>query len=251
MYILDLTGRSAIVTGAGRGIGRAIALGLAKAGADLVLASRTRSELDDVASEVEQLGRKASVSVVDITQGDQVDAMVQEALEAYGAIDILVNNVGIAIPQRAEDVTEAAWDQVVNTNLKGTFFVSQAVGRTMIPRRKGVIINIVSELAYVALPEYSCYSATKAGIVMLTKSLALEWAPYGIRVNAMAPAAVETEANAVLATEEGRSQALNRLPIGRCGTVEDMVGAVVYLASDAACYVLGTTLMVDGGRVIV
>jgi NAD(P)-dependent dehydrogenase (short-subunit alcohol dehydrogenase family) len=121
----------------------------------------------------------------------------------------------------------------------------------MIPRGQGVIINIVSELAFVALPEYSCYSATKAGIVMLTKSLALEWAPYGIRVNAMAPAAVETEANTVLATEEGRSRALDRLPVGRCGTVEDMVGAVVYLASDAACYVLGTTLMVDGGRLII
>jgi NAD(P)-dependent dehydrogenase (short-subunit alcohol dehydrogenase family) len=251
MYILDLTGRSAVVTGAGRGIGRAIALGLAKAGADLVLAARTRVELDALAKEVEQLGREAVVCAVDITQRDQVASMVQEALEAYGGIDILVNNVGIAIPERAEDVTEAAWDQVVDTNLKGTFFVSQAVGRTMISRGKGVIINVVSELAFVALPEYSCYSATKAGLVMLTKALALEWAPYGIRVNAMAPAAVETEANTVLATEQGRSQALNRLPVGRCGTVEDMVGAVVYLASDAACYVLGTTLMVDGGRVII
>jgi NAD(P)-dependent dehydrogenase (short-subunit alcohol dehydrogenase family) len=251
MYILDLTGRSAVVTGAGRGIGRALALGLAKAGADLVLAARTRSELESLAREIKKLGRKALVCEVDITERDQVDAMVQAALNRHGGIDILVNNVGIAIPQRAEEVTEAAWDQVVDTNLKGTFFVSQAVGRTMIPRRKGVIINIVSELAFVALPEYSCYSATKAGLVMLTKALALEWAPYGIRVNAMAPAAVETEANTVLATEEGRHQAVNRLPIGHCGTVEDMVGAVVYLASDAACYVLGTTLMVDGGRLII
>jgi NAD(P)-dependent dehydrogenase (short-subunit alcohol dehydrogenase family) len=251
MYILDLTGRCALVTGAGRGIGRAVALGLAEGGADLVLAARTRSELESLAQEIEKLGRKALVCEVDITVRDQVDAMIRAAIDSYGSIDILVNNVGIAIPQRAEEVTEAAWDRVVDTNLKGTFFVSQAVGRTMIARRKGVIINMVSELAFVALPEYSCYSATKAGIVMLTKALALEWAPYGIRVNAMAPAAVETEANEVLATEEGRCQALNRLPIGRCGTVEDMVGAVVYLASDAASYVLGTTLMVDGGRVIV
>jgi NAD(P)-dependent dehydrogenase (short-subunit alcohol dehydrogenase family) len=251
MYTIDLTGHSAVVTGAGRGIGRAIALGLAKAGADLVLAARTRTELESLALEIEKLDRKALVCEVDITDQGEVDTMVLAAMDRFGGIDILVNNAGIAIPQRAEDVTQEAWDQVVDTNLKGTFFVSQAVGRTMIPRRKGVIINIVSELAFVALPEYSCYSATKAGIAMLTKALALEWAPHGIRVNAMAPAAVETEANAVLATEEGRHQAVNRLPIGRCGTVDDMVGAVVYLASDAACYVLGTTLMVDGGRVII
>lgn len=251
MYTLDLTGRSAVVTGAGRGIGQAVALGLSQAGADLVLAARSRSELESLAREIEGLGRKALVCEVDITSRGQVDAMVQAALDSSGSIDILVNNVGIAIPQRAEEVTEAAWDQVVDTNLKGTFFVSQAVGKTMIARRKGVIINMVSELAFVALPEYSCYSATKAGLVMLTKALALEWAPYGIRVNAIAPAAVETEANEVLATEEGRCEALNRLPIGRCGTVDDMVGAVVYLASDAASYVLGTTLMVDGGRVII
>jgi NAD(P)-dependent dehydrogenase (short-subunit alcohol dehydrogenase family) len=251
MYAIDLSGRSALVTGAGRGIGRAMALGLARAGADLVVAARTRSELEDLAKEVEQIGRQALVCVTDITQGDQVDHMVQHALDKYGGIDILVNNVGIAIPQPAEEVTEAAWDQVVDTNLKGTFFVSQAVGRTMIIRRKGVIINIVSELAFVALPEYSCYSATKAGIVMLTQSLALEWAPYGIRVNAIAPAAIETEANTVLATEEGRRRALASLPVGRCGTVDDLVGAVVYLASDAASYVLGTTLMIDGGRVII
>lgn len=251
MYAIDLSGRSALVTGAGRGIGRAMALGLAQAGADLVVAARTRSELEDLAKEVEQIGRRALVCVTDITQSDQVDHMVQHALNKYAGIDILVNNVGIAIPQPAEEVTEAAWDQVVDTNLKSTFFVSQAVGKTMIARRRGVIINIVSELAFVALPEYSCYSATKAGIVMLTQSLALEWAPYGIRVNAIAPAAIETEGNTVLAEEEGRRRALASLPVGRCGTVDDLVGAVVYLASDAASYVLGTTLMVDGGRVII
>jgi NAD(P)-dependent dehydrogenase (short-subunit alcohol dehydrogenase family) len=224
---------------------------LAHAGADLVVVARTRSELEELAKEVEQKGRQALVCVADITQPDQIDRMVRDALGKYGGIDILVNNVGIAIPQPAEEVTEAAWDQVVDTNLKSTFFVSQAVGKTMIARRRGVIINIVSELAFVALPEYSCYCATKAGIVMLTKALALEWARYGIRVNAIAPAAIETEGNTVLATEEGRRRALASLPIGRCGTVNDMVGAAIYLASDAASYVLGTTLMVDGGRVII
>ncbi len=177
--------------------------------------------------------------------------MVRDSLGRYGRVDILVNNVGMAIPQAAEEVTETAWDQVVDTNLKGTFFVSQAVGRTMLSRRRGVIVNIISELAFVALPGYACYSASKAGIVMLTKALAVEWAPYGVRVNAVAPAAIQTEANTVLSTDEHRRRALARLPVGHFGTVQDVVGAVVYLASDAASYVLGTTLMVDGGRVII
>jgi NAD(P)-dependent dehydrogenase (short-subunit alcohol dehydrogenase family) len=224
---------------------------LAQAGANLAIVARTRSELENPAEEVERVGREALVCVADITQPDQVDQTVRNALDKYGAVDILVNNVGIAIPQRAEEVTQAAWDQMVNTNLKGTFFVSQAVGKEMIVRRRGVIINIVSELAFVALPEYACYSATKAGIVMLTKSLALEWAPFGIRVNAIAPAAIETEGNTVLATEEGRRRALASLPLGRLGRVDDVVEAAVFLASDAASYILGTTLMVDGGRVIV
>lgn len=223
---------------------------MAQAGANLAIVARTRSELENLAEEVERVGREALVCVADITQPDQVDQTVRNALDKYGAIDILVNNVGIAIPQRAEEVTQAAWDQMVNTNLKGTFFVSQAVGKGMIVRRRGVIINIVSELAFVALPEYACYSATKAGIVMLTKSLALEWAPFGIRVNAIAPAAIETEGNTVLATEEGRRRALASLPLGRLGRVDDVVEAAVFLASDAASYILGTTLMVDGGRVI-
>jgi len=251
MYTLDLTGRVALVTGAGRGIGRALAMGLAQAGADLIIAARTRPELEDLAQAVEQTGRQVFVSVTDITKSDQVNRMVQDSLERYGRVDILVNNVGMAIPQAAEEVTEAAWDQVVDTNLKATFFVSQAIGRTMLSRRRGVIVNIVSELAFVALPRYACYSASKAGIVMLTKALAVEWAPYGVRVNAVAPAAIQTEANTVLSTEGHRRQALARLPVGHFGTAQDVVGAVLYLASDAASYVLGTTLMVDGGRVII
>ncbi|MCL5950171.1 MAG: glucose 1-dehydrogenase [Chloroflexi bacterium] len=251
MNLFDLSDRSVIVTGAGRGIGRALALGLAQAGANLVICARSRSELESLANQVEQMGRKALVAVTDIRQRDQVDGMVQAALAQYGCIDILVNNVGIALPQPAEQITEEAWDEVVDTNLKGTFFVSQAVARAMISRRRGVIINLASELAFVALPGYACYSATKAGIVMLTRALAAEWARYGIRVNAVAPAAVQTEANSVLATEDDRAQALARLPIGRFGSVQDMVGAVIYLASDAASYVLGETIMVDGGRVII
>jgi NAD(P)-dependent dehydrogenase (short-subunit alcohol dehydrogenase family) len=251
MDCFDLTGRCALVTGAGRGIGRATAVGLAQAGADLAVAARSGSELESLAREIEPMGRQALVCVADITRRRQVERMVEDALQRFGRIDILVNNVGISIPQPAEDVTEEAWDTLVDTNLKGTFFVSQAVGRTMIARRRGVIINVVSELAFVALPGYACYSATKAGIVALTRSLALEWAKHGIRVNAVAPAAIETAANDVLGTEEARQQSLARLPVGRCGSADDLVGAMIYLASDASSYVLGTTLMVDGGRVII
>lgn len=247
----DLTGRIALVTGAGRGIGRATAVGLARAGADLIVAARSGSDLDSVAGEIELIGSQVLVCVADITQRSQVERMVQDAMQRFGRIDILVNNVGISIPQPAEEVTEEAWDTLMDTNLKATFFVSQAVGRTMIVRRRGVIINVASELAFVSLPDYACYSATKAGIVALTRSLALEWARYGLRVNAVAPAAIETPANDVLGTEEARQQALARLPVGRCGSVDDLVGAMIYLASDASSYVLGTTLMVDGGRVII
>jgi 2-deoxy-D-gluconate 3-dehydrogenase len=247
--MFDLSGQKAVVTGAGRGIGKAIALGLAEAGADVGVVSRTISELEAVAVQIKGLGRQAVARSSDLTQTGGVQPLVEELSEQIGGIDILVNNAGINIPQDSVDVTEEAWDQILDINLKASFFMAQAVGRVMIRQgRGGKIINISSQTGSVALIKRAAYCASKAGLNLVTKVLALEWASHGILVNAVAPTFIETElSKGFLADTKFREYALAKNLLKKIGTPEDVVGAVVYLASPAASLVTGHVLLVDAG----
>jgi NAD(P)-dependent dehydrogenase (short-subunit alcohol dehydrogenase family) len=244
-----LHGQVALVTGAARGIGRACAIALAEAGCDVALGLRDETRGGDVAEAIRALGRKALPLQMDVTHSDQIKHAVAETLRVFGQIDILVNNVGIGPPNPAVSVTEADFDQTVAVNLKGTFFVSQEVGRKMIARGKGGrLINLSSQAGFVALPTESVYCLTKAAIAQLTKCLAVEWAKYAINVNAVAPTFIKTPGTEKwLSDQEFRSDLLSRIPLGHVGEPSDVAGAVVFLASPAAAMITGTTLMIDGG----
>ena len=247
--MFDLAGQKAIVTGAGKGIGKAIALGLAEAGADVGLVSRTVSELEAVAEQIRALGRQAAVIASDLTLTERIQPLVEDFAGQLGGIDILVNNAGINIPQDSVDVTVEAWDQILDINLKASFFLAQAVGRVMISQgRGGRIIQISSQTGSVALIKRAAYCASKAGLNLVTKVLALEWAPHGILVNAVSPTFIETElSKGFLADPQFREYALAKNLLKRIGTPEDVMGAVVYLASPAASLVTGHVLLVDAG----
>jgi NAD(P)-dependent dehydrogenase (short-subunit alcohol dehydrogenase family) len=248
LYEFDLSGKVAIVTGGGRGIGYHIALALAKYGADVVVCSRTLAELEKVGAAIEETGRRAFIQQMDMGNLSQVRGLVEESVNKFGRIDILVNNAGINIPQRAVDVTEESWDKIIDTNLKGVFFCAQAVGRVMIAQKKGKIINISSQAGVVGLPQRAAYCSSKGGVNLLTKALAIEWAPYNINVNAIAPTFIETPLSKPMFANEGfRKYVLGNIPWGRVGQPEDVVGAVIYLASEASNLVTGHVLLVDGG----
>ena len=244
----DLSGKVAIVTGAGRGIGYHIALALAKYGADLVLCSRTLSELEAAGKEAEKFGRKVLIRQMDVTKTPETYAMVEEAVKAFGHIDILINNAGINIVQRTVDVTEEAWDKIMNTNLKGLFFCAQAVGKVMIQQKKGKIINLSSQLGSVGIPQRAVYCTSKGGVNMLTKTLAIEWAQFNINVNAIAPCMLETPLTRhVLEKKENREFFLSKIPLGRIEGAESVVGAAIYLSSESSNLVTGHVLLIDGG----
>jgi 2-deoxy-D-gluconate 3-dehydrogenase len=244
----DLTGKAAIVTGAGRGMGCHFASALARYGADVVVCSRTRSELEKVSEEVRKFGRKCLIQPMDVLKILEIRGMVEASVKVFGHIDILVNNAGINIPQWAEDVTEEAWDRIIDINLKGLFFCAQAVGKVMIQQKKGKIINISSQTGTVAIPQRAAYCASKGGVNQLTKALAIEWAKYNVLVNAVAPTFIETPFSRPMFEEPGfREFVLGNIPIGRVGLPEDVVGAVIYLASEASNLVTGHVLLVDGG----
>jgi len=244
----DLSGKVAIVTGAGRGMGYHIALALAKYGANLVICSRTISELERTKEEIEKFGRRVLIQGMDVRKIPEIDAMVEESVKTLGHIDILVNNAGINIPQWAVDVTEEAWDKIIDTNLKGLFFCAQAVGKVMIQQRKGKIINVSSQSGSVGLLQRAVYCSSKGGVNLLTKVLAIEWARYNINVNAIAPTFVETPFSKPMFEKEGfREYVLGNIPLGRIGQPEDVVGAVIYLASEASNLVTGHVLLIDGG----
>ena len=247
--IFDLTGKKALVTGAGRGIGQAVALGLAYAGADVGLVARTESELKAVAAEVKEIGRRAAVATADLTVTADIPALVGGLAGELGGIDILVNNAGTNIPQDSVDVTEDAWDTIMAINLKSCFFMAQTVGKMMIEQgRGGRIINMTSQTGSVALIKRAAYCASKAGLNLVTKVLAMEWGPHEILVNAVAPTFVETEmTRPMLADPEFRQYALAKNVLKRFGTTDDVAGAVVYLASPAANLVTGHILLVDAG----
>jgi NAD(P)-dependent dehydrogenase (short-subunit alcohol dehydrogenase family) len=244
----DLTGRVALVTGAARGIGRACALALATVGADVALGLREQGSAADLVEAIRALGRRAWPLQMDVSRHDEIASAVAEAVRCAGRIDILVNNAGIGPPAPAEDVTEEAFDRTLAVNLKGTFFVSQEVGRVMIARGGGSIVNLSSQAGFVALPTESVYCMTKAAIAHLTKCLAVEWARHRINVNAVAPTFIKTPGTEKWLHDDGfLRDLLARIPLGRVGDPIDVAGAVVFLASPAASLVTGATLLVDGG----
>jgi NAD(P)-dependent dehydrogenase (short-subunit alcohol dehydrogenase family) len=245
----DLEGRTALVTGAARGLGRAIALALAHAGADVALGLRDPAGGADLAGEIEAMGRRALRLAMDVRDLDQVRSAVGATVDRFGGLDILVNNAGLAPGNPAEDVTEADFDLTVEVNLKGTFFVSQAAGRVMIGQGYGRIVNLGSQAGVVALPTESVYCMTKAAISHLTRCLAVEWGQYGITVNAVAPTFIRTPGTeSALADPAFRADVEERIAaLHRIGEPMDVAGAVVFLTSPAASLITGTTLLVDGG----
>lgn len=245
---MSLSGKIAVVTGASRGLGKAMALGLAEAGADLVLVSRGMPQLREVAREIHGLGRRALPISADISNLEDVNAMVGKAMSEFGRIDILVNNAGATVRMPSESFTEEAWDKVMDVNLKGAFFCAQAVGKVMINQRAGKIINIASLLSVIGVPTAVAYAASKGGISQLTKTLAVEWAKYNINVNAIGPGYFRTDLTKPLQEDKDRSaRILSRIPMGRWGDPDDLKGVVVFLASEASDYITGQTIYVDGG----
>jgi NAD(P)-dependent dehydrogenase (short-subunit alcohol dehydrogenase family) len=243
-----LDGKVAIVTGSSTGLGSGIAQHLAEAGADVVVTSRTQDSLGAVTGVVEAAGRRCLPVELDVVDLRSIEAMVVRTKRTFGRLDILVNNAGINIRGPALDVTEGQWDAVVDTNLKGVFFCSQAVAREMIPQGSGSIINLASTMGVVALENRATYCASKGGVVLLTKQLAVEWAPHGIRVNAVAPTFVLTNmTSGVLADPAVRARVLDRIPMGRIGEIDEVANAVVFLASPASSFVTGAILPVEGG----
>ncbi len=244
----DVRGQVALVTGAARGIGRACALALAQAGADVALGLRDARTGGDLAREIEGLGRRALPLQMDMTRLLEVRQAIEAAAAHFGRLDILVNNAGLAPENPAEDVREEDFDLTLAVNLKGTFFASQAAGRVMIRQKYGRIVNLGSQAGFVALPTESVYCMTKAAISHLTKCLAVEWARHDITVNAVAPTFIRTPGTAeCLANDAFRADVLSRIPLGRIGEPMEVAAAVVYLASPAASLVTGTTLLIDGG----
>lgn len=246
--LFDVRGRVAIVTGAGRGIGHYIAKGLAEAGATVAVAARNDSELEQLAADIERAGGAASAHHLDVLDRGSIDRFVAEVLATHERVDILVNNAGAKVNESAEDVTEDAWDRVIDTNLKGAFFVAQTVGRHMLERGAGKIINIASTYAVVAAPGRTTYAISKGGLLQLTRSLALEWAGRGVNVNAIGPTSIETPMNAELFADPAwRESALKKIPAGRFAKPDDLLGPVLFLASSASDMVHGHLLLVDGG----
>jgi NAD(P)-dependent dehydrogenase (short-subunit alcohol dehydrogenase family) len=244
----DLQGQVALVTGAARGIGHACALALAHAGADIALGLRDVKTGDDLVVEIEAMGRRALRLQMDVTSLDQIQLAVDSAAKHFGRLDILVNNAGLGPSNLAENVTEADFDLTLAVNLKGTFFVSQTVGRVMIKQKYGRIINLGSQAGFVALPTESIYCMTKSAISHLTKCLAVEWGQYNITVNAVAPTFINTPGTAeALADDSFRADVLSRIALGRIGEPMEVAGAVVFLASPAAALITGDTLLIDGG----
>jgi NAD(P)-dependent dehydrogenase (short-subunit alcohol dehydrogenase family) len=246
--LFDLTGKVALITGASRGLGRAIAGGLAEAGADLVITSRHLPDVERVASELAVGGRKVFALQVDVTRASEVDDAVARAIAAMGRLDILVNNAGINIRKPALELTEGDWDQTLDTNLKGCFLVARAVGRHMLARQAGSVVNIASMMASVVHAERAAYASSKGGLVQLTRVLAVEWAPYNVRVNAICPGPFLTDLNKVILNDpEKVKYFMDRLPMKRFGKPEELIGSVIFLASEASSYITGTTIYIDGG----
>jgi len=247
-YSTDLTGKVALITGAARGIGRACALALAEAGADIVLGLRDINSDDGLVNEIKPLGRKVLSLQMDVSKISEIKAAFEVLEKEFGKLDILVNNAGIGPENLIEDVTEEDFNYTVDVNLKGTFFVSQFAGKLMKRQKYGCIVNLSSQAGFIALPTESVYCMTKAGIAHLTKCFAVEWGKYNITVNAVAPTFIKTPGTEKsLLDEEFRNQVLSKIVLGRVGIPKDVASAVLFLSSPASSLITGTTLMIDGG----
>lgn len=247
-----LDNKKAIVTGAGRGIGRALAIGLAESGADVALLSRTKDDLEQTASIIRGFGREALVFPTDVTKREEIQINLRKVMEHWGVIDILINNAGMNIRSKALEVTDEEWQKIMDTNLKSTFMMSQEVGKIMVEKGiRGKIISVSSVGGHVALRTGVVYAATKAAMIQMTKVLALEWGPHQINVNSIGPWYFKTPLTEKLfADPQYLQDILDVTPLNRVGELQELVGPAVFLASDAGNYVTGQTLFVDGGMTI-
>ncbi|MEM8535385.1 MAG: glucose 1-dehydrogenase [Chloroflexota bacterium] len=244
-----LKDRVAVITGAGRGIGKGIALGYAREGAHLVLVSRTDTELKEVSEEIEQLGGDALVVTADVRKEADVQKVAESAQEWFGHIDILVNAAGIPMVGPSIELPLEHWQRAIDINLTGSFLCCQAIGRMMVAQGSGAVINIGSLTSFQGFPARAAYAASKGGVVQLTKVLGVEWAPLGVRVNAIAPGWIRTplQDELVAAGKLDRTPIVTRTPARRVGEIDDIVGPAIFLASDESAFVIGETLVVDGG----
>ena len=251
--LFNLSGRVAIVTGGSRGIGFSIAEGLASAGATIVIADILTEQGEEAAKKIEAKGFKAKSIPVDVTKRDSVQSLVSEVLKEFGQIDILINCAGIILRKPIEEVTDEEWDSLMDVNLRGVFLCSQMVGKEMIKQKQGKIINISSNISQVLQPHRGVYAITKAGVSHLTKVMALEWAPFGINVNAIAPAPTMTDLNRKYFEEhpEDLKERIRSIPLGRLGEPKDYVGVAILLASKASDFITGQTIFVDGGSILI
>jgi NAD(P)-dependent dehydrogenase (short-subunit alcohol dehydrogenase family) len=246
--LLGLEGKIAVVTGGTSGIGRALSLGLADAGANVVATARRQQQVDDTATEIEARGRQTLRLASDVCERASLEALLAATLEKFGTVDILINCAGKIKRTPTLDLPEEEWTDILNTNLTGTLRACQIFGKSMLEKGYGRIVNITSLNSYVALSEVAAYAASKAGVASLTRSLAVEWSKKGVTVNAIAPGVFLTALNEKLLNSTPRGQELlMRTPMGRFGKTEELVGAAIYLASDSASFVTGQTLIVDGG----